>query len=75
MKAGGNKTNIEIQSDKLVGDAINEYKNMIHTELELKFIFNGQNLDEKLTLKEAGLKNGSRILVISTKDIHGPGGP
>ena len=36
---------------------------MIHAKIELKFIFNGLNLDEKLTLKEAGLKNGSKILV------------
>ena len=63
--------NIQITPDKTVGDAINSYRNKIQIEGEMKFIFNGLNLDLRLTLKAAGLKNNSKILVITTKDIEG----
>ena len=71
QKAGGQTLTIQIQPDKKVSDAINSYKNKIQYPGEMKFIFNGQNLNPDLTLNEAGLKNGSKILVIGTKDIEG----
>ena len=71
QKAGGQTLTIQIQPDKKVIDAINSYKNKILIDGQMKFIFNGQNLNPDLTLKEAGLKNGSKILVITTKDIEG----
>ena len=71
LKAGGQTMNIQITPDKTVGDAINSYRNKIQIEGEMKFIFNGLNLDPRLTLKAAGLKNNSKILVITTKDIEG----
>ena len=71
QKAGGQTLTIQIQPNKTVADAINAYKNKVLNQGEMKFIFNGQNLDTSLTLHEAGLKNGSKILVISTKDIEG----
>jgi len=71
QKAGGQTLTIQIQPDKKVIDAINSYKNKILYDGQMKFIFNGQNLNPDLTLKEAGLKNGSKILVITTKDIEG----
>jgi hypothetical protein len=71
LKAGGQTMNIQITPDKTVGDAINSYRNKIQIEGEMKFIFNGLNLDPRLTLKAAGLKNNSKILVITTKEIEG----
>ena len=71
QKAGGQTLTIQIQPDKKVIDAINSYKNKILYDGQMKFIFNGQNLNPELTLKAAGLKNGSKILVITTKDIEG----
>ena len=70
-KAGGQTLTIQIQPNKTVADAVNAYKNKVLNQGEMKFIFNGQNLDTSLTLHQAGLKNGSKILVISTKDIEG----
>ena len=71
LKAGGERMNIQITPDKTVGEAINSYRNKIQIPGEMKFIFNGVNLDPSLTLKAAGLRNNAKILVISTKDIEG----
>jgi hypothetical protein len=71
MKAGGQSITIQISPDKLVSDAINSFKNKMLYQGEMKFIFNGQNLDQNLTIQAAGLRNGSKILVIGTKDIEG----
>ena len=71
LKAGGQTMTVQVTPDKKVSDAINSYKNKIQMPGEMKFIFNGQNLNMDLTLKAAGLKNGSKILVITTKDIEG----
>ncbi len=57
--------------NKKVSDAITSYRNKMLIEGEIKFIFNGQNLKPELSLKEAGLKNSSKITVITTKDIEG----
>ena len=40
---------------------------------ELKFIFNGQNIDYNKTLDEIGIRNGSRILILIPKNICGVG--
>jgi hypothetical protein len=71
QKAGGQSITIQISPDKRVSDAINSFKNKIFYQGQMKFIFNGQNLDENLTIQAAGLRNGSKILVIGTKDIEG----
>jgi hypothetical protein len=71
MKAGGQSITIQISPDKLVSDAINSFKNKMLYQGEMKFIFNGQNLDQNLTIQAAGLRNGAKILVIGTKDIEG----
>ena len=38
---------------------------------DIEDFFNGQNLNPSLTLKAAGIRNNSKILVITTKDIEG----
>ena len=71
QKAGGQSITIQISPEKLVADAINSFKNKMLYQGEMKFIFNGQNLDQNITIFNAGLRNGSKILVIGTKDIEG----
>ena len=71
LKAGGQSMTIQISPDKKVIDAINSYKSKINIDGEMKFIFNGQNIDSSLNIRQAGLRNGSKILVITTKDIEG----
>ena len=69
QKTGGQVLTIQISLDKLVGDAIKKYKNKIFAQDKLKFIYNGDKLNENLTVREAGLRNGSKILVIIPRDI------
>ena len=59
---------IQITENELVSDAINKFKNLIKypEEENLKFLFNGQHIPQNFTIEEAGLKNGSKILV---KDV------
>ena len=71
QKAGGQSITIQVSPEKLVADAINSFKNKMLYQGEMKFIFNGQNLDQNITIYNAGLRNGSKILVIGTKDIEG----
>ena len=71
QKGGGQSITIQISPDKLVLDAINSFKNKMLYQGEMKFIFNGQNLEPNITIQKAGLRNGSKILVITTKDIEG----
>ena len=71
LKGGSQTMSIQITPDKTVGEAINSYRNKIQIPGAMKFIFNGTDLDPNLTLKQAGLRNNSKILVISTKDIEG----
>ena len=71
QKTGGQSISIQISLDKKVSDAITAYRNKMPYDGEIKFIFNGINLDPILTLKAAGIKNMSKILVITTKEIEG----
>ena len=71
QKAGGSTMTMQTTPDELVSALLQRYKGKMLYDGIMKFIFNGQNLDENLTLKQAGLKNGSKILVIGTKDIEG----
>ena len=71
QKTGGQAIAIQISLDKKVSDAITSYRNKMLVEGEIRFIFNGQNLKPELSLREAGLKNSSKITVITTKDIEG----
>ena len=72
-KNGGQTINIRISSDSKVVTAINTYKlkaNMTNED-DAKFIFNGKQLNYDLTFAESGLMNGSKITVISIKDVEG----
>ena len=71
QKTGGQTISVQISLNKKVSDAITAYRNKMGIEGEIKFIFNGQNLKPELSLKDSGLKNNSKITVITTKDIEG----
>ncbi len=69
---GYNQTmNIQIQPDKYVRDAILAYKNKINRDGNMIFIFNSKTLDENMSLKQAGLNTGARILVVETSGLVG----
>ena len=72
MKSNYNIITIQISPDKLVSEAISLYKTKLGEKKEdMKFIYNGMTLDKNLTIKGAGLRNGSKILVIMRSDIEG----
>ena len=72
MRSNDNIITIQISPDKLVSEAISLYKTKLGEKKEdMMFIFNSKTLDENLTIKEAGLKNMSKILVITKGDIEG----
>ena len=63
--------NIQIQPDKYVRDAILAYKNKVNKDGNMIFIFNSKTLDENMSLKQAGLNTGARILVVETAGVVG----
>ena len=71
-KNGSQTITVQISPDKKVSEAVNHYKikSGIMDE-EIKFIFNGKQLNQSLSISESGLINGSKITVISTKDVEG----
>ena len=65
---------IQIESSKTVKDAIIAYKNKMgkmNTNENYILIYNSKTLQEDSTLAASGLKDGAKILVISTGDIIG----
>ena len=72
-KNGSQIINVQVSPDSTVQGAINMYRIKTNTpsEEEIKFIFNGKQLNYSLTLSASGLMNGSKITVISTKDVEG----
>jgi hypothetical protein len=72
-KKGENKpVSIQVESSKKVKDAINSYKNKIgNFDPTMIFIFNSKTLNEDWSLVQAGIRDNSKILVITTGDIEG----
>ena len=72
-KKGENKpVSIQIESSKKVKDAINSYKNKIgNFDPTMIFIFNSKTLNEDWSFVQAGIRDNSKILVITTGDIEG----
>ena len=62
---------VQVESRKKVKDAISSFKNKLGKEEEMIFIFNSKTLMPEMDLKAAGLKDGSKILVISTSQLEG----
>ena len=70
----GNRTiNITISPDKTVREAINLYKIKANQDAntEMKFIFNGKQLANDLSLSQSGLQNNSKITVVSLQNVKG----
>ena len=73
-KNGTQVVNLRVSPNETVQHAINMYKlktNTTEKDDEIKFIFNGKQLNYSLTLAASGLTNASKITVISTKDVEG----
>lgn len=64
--------NITIESSKKVKDAIDAYfKKTKGKESETIFVYNSKTLRPEMTLAEAGLASGSKIIAISLVDLEG----
>ena len=63
--------NIQVEPDKYVKDAIAAYRNKVVKEGNMIFIYNSKTLDENMSLKQAGITTGARIIVIETEEIVG----
>ena len=72
-KTGGQSVNIVISPEAIVQEAFNKYKIQadLINEPEIKFIFNGKQLDASLKISQSGLSNNSNITVITTRDVEG----
>ena len=70
-KSGGATINLTISPEKTVAEAVSAYKIKSMQDGQMKFIFNGKELPYSLKICQSGLNNGSKILVISTKDVEG----
>ena len=63
---------LQIESSKTVGDAIIAYKNKIglsNSNERFIYLLDSKTLRENITLDQAGLKNCSKILVVTTKNL------
>ena len=66
--------NIRVSPKETVQHAINLFKSKTKTaekDNEIKFIFNGHELNHCLRIVDSGLINASKITVISIKDVQG----
>ena len=71
QKNQDNKVNVTVNRDDLVSDAIQKYRNKTNDNNPCKFINNASELDPTKKLAEAGLKQNSKILVISLANLEG----
>ena len=72
-KKGENKpVSVQVEASKKVKDAIKSYKSKVNNfDPTMIFIFNSKTLNEEWTMAQAGLRDNSKILVITTGDIEG----
>ena len=69
---GDGKTyNIVIDRNKKLQEAINRFKLKSNMQEKCKFIFNNKELFPELEICQSGLQDGSKISVISLKDLKG----
>ena len=62
---------VQISPQKLIKEAINQYRLLTMRNDKMKFIFNSKELFPEMKICQSGLKSNSRILVISTKNLQG----
>ena len=62
---------VRISPQKLIKEAINQYRLLTMRNDKMKFIFNSKELFPEMKICQSGLKSNSRILVISTKNLQG----
>ena len=62
---------IIISSEKLIREAINMYKKKTGITEECKFILNSKQLLPNIKISQSGLRNLSKISVISFRNVCG----
>ena len=65
--------NIRISEDKFAKEAISAYLLKVNESNvnDFKFIFNNKQLFPEMKISQTGLNNGSKILVVSQKNVIG----
>ena len=71
VQRDGKVYNIVIDENKKVKEAINKFKLKSNMNEQCKFIFNNKELFPELEICQSGLQDGSKISVISLKDLKG----
>ena len=71
--AGGNAPiMVQCNPDEKVKDIIERYRTKASDKDQFKkFIFNAKELNQSLTVSEAGISNNANIFVVGTKDVKG----
>ena len=63
---------VQCMPDEKVAKAIEKYRNKANDhDTTKKFIFNAKNLNQSLSLSEAGIANNANIFVVTTKGVKG----
>ena len=63
---------IQCQLNERVSDLIQRYRTKSgDRDPSKKFIFNAKNLNQSLTIEEAGITNNGNIFVVTTQGIKG----
>ena len=63
---------IQCTSTDLISDVIERYRTKSEDkDRSRKFIFNAKELDQTMTVGEAGLTEGSNIFVVTTQGVYG----
>ena len=62
---------VTISEQKTIKEAINLYRLKANRVDECKFLFNSKQLSPELRICESGLKNQSKILVVSIQNLKG----
>ena len=63
--------NIQVQPDELFEKAVAHYKNKILKDINAIYIFNSKTLDLQKTVRQQGISQGGKILVVETSSVIG----
>ena len=69
---GSGKVNMQVSPNDSVGTVVNNYKKRSNMqENDIKFIYNGSQLNYSLSVADSGLMDGSIVTVLSLRNVCG----
>ena len=72
-KPGGTTLTMQCSPEEKICELLKRYKNKVQRKYKMKFIRNGESLNENLTVTQCGLKDGYKILAYDICRIKGAG--